>query len=90
MIQRARDAWGLGADLASLENQLTLRLDEYDALIGVCSYTRRVRFKTDAAAFCLLYPEAAAHCMQSVATQLLKHVYPSRSYWSGPGAGAQE
>ena len=89
-LRETQLATRLGADLASLESELTLRLDEYDALIGVCSYARRVCSRIDAAAFCLSYPEEAAHCMGLVAAQVRKHVYPTRSYWSVPVAGAQE
>jgi Meiotically up-regulated gene 113 len=80
----------LDADLASMQSELTLRLDEYDALVGVCSYVRRARSRVDAIAFCQTYPDQAAKCMETVVAQLRKHVYPTRSYWSDSALRTQE
>jgi hypothetical protein len=74
----------LRADIEELQTELTLWLDEHDALIGVCSYVRRARSFLDTAAFCIAHPDEAKLCEEPVPAQLRKHVYPTRSYWSGP------
>jgi hypothetical protein len=74
----------LRADVEELQTELTLRLDEHDGLIGVCSYVRRARSLLDTASFCVAHPDEAKQCEEPVPAQLRKHVYPTRSYWSGP------
>src|SRR5262249_16419671 len=71
----------LRADVEELQTELTLRLDEHDALTDVCSYVRRARAFLDATAFCAAHPEEAKECEETVPAQLRKHVYPTRSYW---------
>ena len=45
----------------------------------------RLERKIDPDLFCSTYPDEAALCVQPLAAQLRKHVYPTRSYWSeGP------
>jgi hypothetical protein len=72
------------ARLGELETELTILLDEYDALSGVCSHARRAGSFLDAAAFRVAHPDEAKHCEEPVPLRLQKHVYATRSYWSGP------
>jgi len=80
-LRMTQDVSRLEGDLADLESQLTVRLGEHDALVNVCSYKRRLRFKVDAAVFCKTYPDEAARCVEPFPEQLRKYVYPTRSYW---------
>ncbi|XXY50117.1 GIY-YIG nuclease family protein [Sorangium sp. So ce269] len=70
----------LRADLADLQSELTIRLGEREALHDVCSFRRRFCADVDADAFCNAYPEEARLCMETVAAQLRKYIYPTRSY----------
>jgi hypothetical protein len=70
----------LQAEIAELQTDMTLRLDDYDAVDPICSFRRREVMWFDAAAFCRLYPDEAIQCAEPVATRLRKHVYRTRSY----------
>lgn len=70
----------LAADLADLRSELTIRMNDYDAVDPVCSFKRVRRLTIDGAAFCGTYPDEAAQCAEPVAAQLRKSVYPTRSY----------
>jgi hypothetical protein len=67
-------------DLADLRCDLTVRLGSEFAIHRICSFKRVARARVDVDAFCTAYPREAEQCMQPVAAQLRKFVYPTRSY----------
>jgi hypothetical protein len=67
-------------DLADLRCDLTVRLGSDFAIHRICSFKRVARARVDVDAFCTAYPREAEQCMQPVAAQLRKFVYPTRSY----------
>ena len=69
----------LDADLAELKTDLTVRLEDYDALDSVCIFKRGAP-ELDSATFRKTFPEKSEQCKKPVAHKLPKHVYPTRSY----------
>ena len=79
-LQATRAVHNLGAELAVLQTELTVRLGDYDALDGVCSFKRCSVSKLDRVAFRRRFPEESERCARQVAPRLRKYVYPTRSY----------
>ena len=71
----------LSLELAELKTELTVALGDLDALEPVCSFKRIWVQKLEQSAFCQKFPAESEQCMEQVAPQLRRHVYPTRSYF---------
>jgi hypothetical protein len=79
-LQATPAVYNLGAELAVLQTELTVRLGDYDALDGVCSFKRSAVSKLDRAAFRRNFPDESERCARHVGPRLRKYVYTTRSY----------
>ena len=79
-LRETEEVNDLEAHLADFESEFTVRLGDFDELDPVCSFKRHQTQEVDVAAFRKTYPKEAAECTETVAPQIRKHVYPTRSY----------
>jgi len=80
-LQATRIIHRLEAELADLQTNLIIRLGEYDALDGVCSFKRYIASTIDGSAFCSRFHEESKQCVRLIPPRLRKRVYPTRSYF---------
>ena len=82
-LRAIREVHRLDGDLVDLRTEITLLLDDCDALDRVCSFKRRPVAKLDRLLFCNAFPEEFKQCELPADPRLTKHVYPARSYLTG-------
>ena len=74
LVQRRR------ADIADFRTELIVKLGEFEALDGICSFKRVLEPVFDGGEFCRNFPFEAAQCAAHVRARYSKRVYSSRSY----------
>lgn len=79
-LQETRTVHQLDAKLADLQTELTLRLCEYEAIEGVCSFKRSSVRDVDRSAIFENSRGTYDRCLEECAPQIRKHVYTTRSY----------
>lgn len=70
----------LEVDREDLQAQMILRIEDFEAIIDVCSFPRSAKPFLNRSSFCEAQPREAAECFSERVAHVRRRIYASRSY----------
>jgi len=84
-LQATQTVNQLEAALADIQSEMTVRLEAFDSIEGICRFKRQSIPKLDEASFKERFPDESAECVKGgCSASLRKSIYPARSYLARP------